>query len=198
MTMLAEICHSEDWKRQWRLRCQAGVALLEVLVSVVVLSIGTLGLVSSQIAAKRVGYEALQRTTASLLATDIIERMRGNASALSHYGGASAGVVSNVNDSSGAVCSSACESGKVAARDLRDWERAILGFQETDPNGVAVGGLHQASGCVAVEGGSVEVTISWSGHREMSSIAASNTCGANQASAYRQLLALTTFITGDI
>lgn len=169
--------------------------MLEVSVSTLVLSIGVLGLVTLQVAAKRAGFEAVQRTTASALASDIIERMRGNPGALANYNGASAGTVSNVADSSSQTCGSGCTGSELAARDLWEWEQAILGATENDPNDVAVGGLVGASGCISITNGLVEVTISWEGYEQMGVVDSSNTCGGNQASTSRQLLVVETFIT---
>jgi type IV pilus assembly protein PilV len=177
---------------------QSGVALLEVAVSVLVISIGVLGLAGLQIAAKRAGYEALQRTTASALANDIIERMRGNPTQLDSYNGANVGAVTNITDASGQNCAAGCTAEELAARDLWEWEQAITGATEVaDPNdaAVAVGGLVQATGCIAVVDGTVEVTISWEGYQEMSVVNAGNDCGGNEGSASRQLLVVETFIT---
>jgi len=176
---------------------QAGVALIEVAVAVLVLSIGVLGLAGLQISAKRAGYEAVQRTTASALAFEIIERMRGNPTALANYDGANVGAVSNIADASGQDCTGGCTKAQLAARDLWEWELAISGATENDPNDVAVGGLVQATGCIDVDGGLVQVTISWEGFHELSVVGATNTCGGNQASTSRQLLVVDTFITDE-
>ncbi len=57
-----------------------GFSLLEVMIAAVVLSFGLLGLVGMQVTSKLSGYEARQRTIASWLATDIVERARINRS----------------------------------------------------------------------------------------------------------------------
>jgi type IV pilus assembly protein PilV len=59
---------------------RTGFSLLEVMIAAVVLSFGLLGLVALQTTSKFSGYEARQRTIASWLATDIVERARINRS----------------------------------------------------------------------------------------------------------------------
>jgi type IV pilus assembly protein PilV len=62
-------------------RAQIGTSLLEVLIAVVVLSIGMLGLAGLQVAGLRVNQGALQRSQATILAYDILDRMRGDRTA---------------------------------------------------------------------------------------------------------------------
>lgn len=59
-------------------RRQEGTSLLEVLISVVILSIGLLGLAGLQVAALRVNQGAMQRSQATILAYDILDRMRSD------------------------------------------------------------------------------------------------------------------------
>lgn len=59
-------------------RGAAGYTLIEVLVALVVLSIGLLGVAGLQIAGLRGNLSAASRTQASYLAEDIIDRMRAN------------------------------------------------------------------------------------------------------------------------
>ena len=57
---------------------QAGAGLIEVLIAVLVLAVGLLGFAAMQTQAMRSNYETLQRTRASLLAEEILDRMRAN------------------------------------------------------------------------------------------------------------------------
>jgi type IV pilus assembly protein PilV len=59
-------------------RAAAGFTLLEVLVAMVVLSIGLLGLSGLQTTSLRNNQSALQRSQATLVGNDIIDRMRAN------------------------------------------------------------------------------------------------------------------------
>jgi type IV pilus assembly protein PilV len=56
----------------------AGFTLVEVLVALVVLSIGLLGIASLQVSSLRWNHGASKRSQATLLAYDILDRMRAN------------------------------------------------------------------------------------------------------------------------
>ncbi len=60
---------------------QNGVALIEVLVAVLLLSIGLIGYSALQVRAVKATQSSLQRSAASILAANIIESMRANKSA---------------------------------------------------------------------------------------------------------------------
>ena len=66
-------------------RRQDGVTLIEVMISTVVVSVGLLGVFQLHLVAKRSSYESSQYTQAHALATDIVERMRVNASQIAAY-----------------------------------------------------------------------------------------------------------------
>jgi type IV pilus assembly protein PilV len=57
---------------------QAGLSLVEVLVTVVLVSIGLLGIAGLQLTSVRNTNSAGQRFQATVLAEDIVERMRAN------------------------------------------------------------------------------------------------------------------------
>ncbi len=59
-------------------RRQAGAGLVEVLVAVVVLSIGLLGIAGMQLVSLRNNHSAWLRSEATVRAYDIMERMRAN------------------------------------------------------------------------------------------------------------------------
>lgn len=56
----------------------SGFSLLEVLVALLVLSIGLLGLAALQVVALKANHGAYQRSQATFLAYDIMDRMRAN------------------------------------------------------------------------------------------------------------------------
>lgn len=60
-----------------RTRCQ-GLTLIEIMVALLVLSIGLLGLASMQTASVKFTTSAYQRTQATVLAYGLVDRMRGN------------------------------------------------------------------------------------------------------------------------
>lgn len=60
------------------LKLQKGVTLLEVMIALVVFSIGLLGLAALQANTLKQNHSAWMRTTASNLSYDIVDRMRAN------------------------------------------------------------------------------------------------------------------------
>jgi type IV pilus assembly protein PilV len=64
---------------------QRGVTLLEVLVSILVLSIGLLGYAGLQMISLKNNNSAYQRSQATLLTNDIVDRMRANMPNLASY-----------------------------------------------------------------------------------------------------------------
>jgi type IV pilus assembly protein PilV len=57
---------------------QHGISLVEILVTVVIISVGLLGVASLHLTSLRAGNGAHTRSQATALATDIIDRMRAN------------------------------------------------------------------------------------------------------------------------
>ena len=67
------------------LRDQRGVTLLEVLISIVVLSVGLLGYAGLQTVSMKNNTSAFQRSQATMLTYDIVDRMRANKPNLASY-----------------------------------------------------------------------------------------------------------------
>jgi len=66
-------------------RLQQGVSLLEVLISIVVLSVGLLGYAGLQTLSMKNNTSAFQRSQATILTYDIVDRMRANRPNLANY-----------------------------------------------------------------------------------------------------------------
>lgn len=115
-----------------RTQSHAGFTLIEILVAMIILSIGFLGLAALQSTAVRGTQATYFRTQADFLANDMAERMRSNAIASSagdyeYAGGAT----------SGAICNSAsanCDAEDLAAHDLSEW---VTWVTEALPRGAA-------------------------------------------------------------
>jgi type IV pilus assembly protein PilV len=177
---------------------QAGAGLIEVAVALLVLSVGALGLGSLQITAKRMGYEAVQRTDAAALAMDLFERMRANRAALAAYATEAIGEASGASLPVPAMnCNLAnCSSAQLRRWDLWQWERALNGVAATGSSG----GLLRPTACVAVSGRLVTVQIAWQGARALSEPALEDRCGAGNYGpddTRQQLLLMTSWIGED-
>jgi type IV pilus assembly protein PilV len=157
---------------RFRLKTQHGVTLIEVLVTLVIISIGILGTASLQVVSKRANFAAVQRTSAAHLANDYLERMRGNRSALENYlvadslGGESLGATPAKDCTADGV---SCANSELASYDQWQWEQQLDGAMERIGTANA-GGLLEPSACVVGPAGGVdgvyEVAIAWRGNAE--------------------------------
>lgn len=182
----------------------SGFSLLEVLIAMVVLSIGLLGIAGLQATSKRTSYEALQRTTAVMLTRDIIERMRTNPDQIANYNGTVTETAITHNDCSAATCTPV----QLAAYDLFEWQQAILGASELSDTGVNTGGLVSPVGCITVATActscSVTVAIAWRGMTKLSDPSI-DTCGNASGNyddtagdnVFRRVIAINSFITNN-
>jgi type IV pilus assembly protein PilV len=99
-----------------------GFSMVEVLVALVVLSVGMLGIAGLYVITLRSGGSAIARTHAVNLANDIADRIRANRLAIASYnttGGAT--IQSNSCVGGGAICTRA----QMAGEDLFVWRTQI-------------------------------------------------------------------------
>ncbi len=67
-----------------RKRCMSGLSLIEILITVVVLSIGLLGIAGMQAFGMRYSHDSYARSQATMLANELIERMHANPDAVAN------------------------------------------------------------------------------------------------------------------
>lgn len=115
---------------------QSGVGLIEVLVAVLVLSIGLLGLAGVQLISMRNSNSALSKVQANTLGNDILDRMRANRGAA-------------LDGDYDTTFEDEHEGGTVALDDLSDWKTAL---SDQLPGG---------QGEIDVDDAEVLVTIRW-------------------------------------
>lgn len=168
-----------------------GFSLIEVMVSLVILVIGLIGIFNLHIVSKQGSFESFQQTQASYLASDILNRMRLNSSQLAQYASGSpySGNPSTVSQSceGGTLCSPA----QMALWDIFEWQSSFTGASEVINNN-NVGGLDSATGCIAINGNVVTVTMSWKAIRSSSDAGDVNACGT--ASDKRRIYSIQTVI----
>lgn len=117
---------------------QAGVGLIEVLISILIASFALLGLAGLQVTSLRYQKVAQFRSVASQYTADIADRVRANVT------GAKAGnYVTSAGDKLGdnaaaAACDTGCSAAQIAAQDIYNWR---LGLART-----ATGGWGEISG----------------------------------------------------
>ncbi|MEX0899455.1 MAG: type IV pilus modification protein PilV [Gammaproteobacteria bacterium] len=185
-----------------------GFTLIEVLVTLLIFSIGLLAVAGLQTISKKANYDALQRTTASLLASDIIERMRANGRVLEEYilddgTGIGATVGGGTLAEPAIDCAAAnCNATQMAWYDLFQWEQAIDGATEL-VDGAATGGLVSPTACIEGPFGGVagayRVSIAWRGVTPLSNPVI-HACGEGSGlygedDEFRRILTVRTYIT---
>lgn len=178
--------------------------MIESLIAVVVLGVGLLGIGLLQLQSKHLNLQAIQRSEASMLASEIIERMRNNRGNLASYIGAFGG--GTITDAPEPDCTKVakCTSTELAGHDLWQWEQAIDGAAELR-SGSKTGGLNMATGCITGPAGGVTgvytISIVWRGRNSSQNVSA-NACGtgsgkydeASGDNAYRRLLSMDIYV----
>ena len=119
-------------KTQYAVTADKGYTLIEVLVALLVVSLGLLGMAALQISALKQNQNAYVRSQAIIAANDIMDRMRANTTAVANgsYFSDSAGYVGDSADTSceGSICSVAA----MASYDLNNWK---YNLQQEVPSG---------------------------------------------------------------
>lgn len=126
---------------------QRGATLIEVLVAMLILSVGLLGLAGMQMTALQSNQSAYYRSQATVLAYDVIDRMRANR----------ADALNGVYDIAlkNETCDSALEaSGTLAQRDVAEWLNSLSCQLSAD-----------ARGSVVRDGRLFTVSIEWNDNR---------------------------------
>ncbi|OMH28402.1 type IV pilus modification protein PilV [Motiliproteus sp. MSK22-1] len=134
-----------------------GFTLIEVLVSVLVLSIGIFGLIALESVALRNNQDAYLRSQVTVLIYDVADKMRSNMGV--DYSTISASNSTSCVSYSGAI--STCTATQIAQRDLFDWQTTITSI------------LPSGTGSISVSGGVTSVAISWDDDRNPATSAAS-------------------------
>jgi type IV pilus assembly protein PilV len=155
------------------IRYQSGTSLVEVLVTMVILSIGLLALVVLHGRLHLLQMESYQRSQALILLNDMASRITLNRNDVDNYlTAAPLGI--GVDDD---PCPAAGATRREA--DLNEWCEALQGAAETLA-GENVGAMIGARGCIEdITGGEYLVTVAWQGQAPISAPPASVTCGAN-------------------
>lgn len=167
---------------------QSGLGLVELLVAVLVFSLGVLGIFGAQINAKRNALEAQQRSIATGLARDLLERMRSNPGQLYASTLDNASPTDTAFPESPACARMAvapgdgfhCSPAELARSDLAGWMQLLAGATAVSVGaGVErpVAGLLEPRACVAVAAGWVSVAIAWRGLEPLAASLESS-CGA--------------------
>lgn len=186
---------------------QQGFSLIELLIALIVFSVGLLAVAGLQTVSKQSNFEALQRTSGSQIAYGLLEDMRVNGNAMATYlaagemGGGSRGTEPSPNCSGTSVCTAA----EKAAHDLWFWEQVLDGNLEMS-GGTGAGGLVLPTLCIGGPVGGVAgvyvVTIVWRGSASLSNgnASACGTAGGDYGAnnEFRRIMRIPTYIDPTI
>jgi len=130
-----------------------GFTLLEVLIALLIFSLGMLGLAGLMVISVKTNNSAYLRTQASFLAQSMADRMRANISKVNDYNGD--------YPTTGATCSS-CDPDQLLNRDREVWSQQLT---DSLPNSTAnincSGTVIPASSGAGTYDGTCEFTITW-------------------------------------
>jgi type IV pilus assembly protein PilV len=157
-------------------RGNGGLSLIEILVTLVIVAIGLLGLAATQATLQTADVEAYQRAQALVLANDMLDRINANRYAAPCYAITDAATGSTFTGTigTGHLGAPACALGSATAEqvaqanaDLADWDRLLQGAAEAR-DGVEVGAMNGARGCVSFNAASAAYTVvvSWQGRSD--------------------------------
>ena len=148
---------------------QLGFSLVEVLIALIILAVGLLGLASLQMLSLQYNTDSYNRTQATVLVSDLADRMRNNLTALSagNYTVPTAldannmvatfnacGVTGGPCDctSTGSGGTAGCNSGNLATYDLGTW------YQRID---TTLPGASTSRPTINIAGNIVTITVNW-------------------------------------
>jgi len=133
-------------------QAQSGFTLLEVLVSLVILSIGLLGLAGIQAISLKDNHTAYNRSQATQLSYDITDRMRSNKVVIDNY---LTSFMTSATAVTQASCSVAgCTAAQMAQNDLFEWNRALIDVLPSGRN------------TISKSGDTYTITLSWDEDRD--------------------------------
>ena len=104
-----------------KMKTQKGVGLIEVLVAVLILSIGVLGLVGLQTRSLQLSQESLLSSQALLMAYEMTDRMRANKDSANSYTTNYGDSVTQNNDCE----SNSCTPSQLANYELSQWKSTV-------------------------------------------------------------------------
>jgi type IV pilus assembly protein PilV len=134
----------------------SGFSLVETLVTLIIISVGLLGVVGMQVAGIKNNQSAYYRTQATILASDMADRLRFNSDRAADYNGF------NTTSSNAAVPSACagtlgCSDSNLVTMDKAEWTNLIKGT-----NGIVL--LPNATGSIALVAGTTNrytITVNW-------------------------------------
>jgi len=186
-------------------RQDRGFTMIEVLISILIMTLGLLGLAGLQVRAQQAELESYQRAQALILAQDMVDRINANRKAAGCYDFTTDTTDGAPFAGSGAASAPVCgphgttETRARADLDLTEWHNTLNGAAE-QLAGNQVGAMIGARGCVSLDSSVTpivyRVSVAWQGMSKTKSptlVDAALTCATDQYGdeAQRRVVSLT-------
>lgn len=159
----------------------SGFAMLEVLVTLVIILLGLLGAVGLMVRANTSEMESYQRVQAIILLQDMRNRIEANREVASCYSNGPTGLVLGTGYTGTPACASGTAAQNAqAVADLTEWNGLLVGSAEASGS-TKLGAMLGARGCITqidATNNIYLITVAWQG---MAPTAAPHaTCGQGQ------------------
>lgn len=156
-------------------RGELGTTMIEVLVTIIILTLGLLGLAGLQSRLQISEMEAYQRAQAIILLNDMTSRLATNRKLAPNYVTGSTSPVG-----AGMTCATYGTNSSRKDVDLGEWCEALQGAAETS-GGTQMGAMVGGRGCVEDLGADEYlVTVAWQGLTPLSAPPNAVACGRNE------------------
>jgi type IV pilus assembly protein PilV len=149
---------------------QKGGALLEVLITIIILAVGLLGLAGLQLRLQQAEMNSYQRAQALVLLNDMVSRLSANRNNAADY------ITSNPV---GVGVSCPTDIATQPTKDISEWCNLLQGASEQIGSTTA-GAMLGGRGCIERVGlNTYMITVAWQGLTAVSAPPTSVTCGVN-------------------
>lgn len=171
------------------LQHQRGVSMIEILMTLVVVTFGLLALAALQGKSHTAQLEAYQRAQALVLLQDMVSRIKGNSAAAASY-------ATTTGPLGTGVAVAAC-AGTLVQQDRCQWSNALNGTSEVSGTSNR-GAMIDGRGCVEVTAtNTYRISVVWQGLSELRE-PDTTTCGAGSYTSRWRRAVTTVLVIPDL